>query len=467
MNNSYLIKKRLSSIFLIVAFLIFSFPDKSFSQEEYDCPENSHHAGNGMCNCNEGYENYDGKCKKPYCEDPNSHVVGGDKCYCNDGYSEYNGKCTSMQVICRTFNARYNSAINNCECSEGYVEKDNYCVKNEEVEEVKAVVETPKDKKVETDKIIEKSPNDNGLKKDEKFKKNQKESIAENEVNSLLDSYYAKHDEKTQVIIKENTEKIESIKKDTLNPQKDIYSNITNDSDDGVILASFKIPIEDSFNFLDKEDKKEAEDQLDVLTNFTDLNSIGGNEISLNKNEKDVVEQVKENVVEESLVKEKKNWKKNLKKAEKETKLKEGITKDEFELERKMEERLKWQITAVQKSIGFEHLRIIEVTGMVKKDKMHQPVAFERMSSDYREYFGGKSAVSNEGGEFAGVVFDKSVKNINGMNKQLEDLKKALKKQYPKNWKTKYLDVPDEPTRESREEEIEKVGLFKFIEDGM
>jgi len=53
------------------------------------------------------------------------------------------------------------------------------------------------------------------------------------------------------------------------------------------------------------------------------------------------------------------------------------------------------------------------------------------------------------------------------MNKQLEDLKKALKKQYPKNWKTKYLDVPEEPTKESREEEIEKVGLFKFIEDGM
>jgi predicted RNA-binding protein with PUA-like domain len=98
-------------------------------------------------------------------------------------------------------------------------------------------------------------------------------------------------------------------------------------------------------------------------------------------------------------------------------------------------------------------------------DKMPQPVNFDRMSGDYKEYFDNKAAVDDNEWSSQGVAFNDSVRNITGMSKQLKDLKEALKKQYPREWKKKYLDIPEKPTKEK--ERKESGSVFDLLEKKM
>jgi hypothetical protein len=415
---------------------------------------------------------------EPYCEISNSHVVG-DKCYCDDGYINYNGKCRTPEAVCRGFNAHYSAAIKDCKCDDGYVEKNNYCVKEGEkiTPEQKKEMEKNKNsagdgneqvssakQKSEDSVNDEKKEGDGTRQLEEKTNVDSDSSEAgekltvEEKFKKMTEEHYSKYDPETQEVIKKNSDKIKELKETSLKPQDDIYGDIEGDSDDGIIIAPFNVPIEESFGSLNEEEKKEAEDKLEFISDF---NLGDDQEISL-KEEKNVMERVRDNAVDEEFVKETKNWNKEMKEAEKNNKFKEGITKKDFEIEEGMEKRLKWQIATIKKSIGFEHLRIVETTGIVKMDKMHQPISFGTMTGEYKRYFKNKSAVDDNEWSSQGVAFNNSYRNIVGMGKQLEVLKKSLKEQYPKDWKRRYLDVSARPTKEDQEEKIGNV--FDFID---
>jgi len=287
-------------------------------------------------------------------------------------------------------------------------------------------------------------------------------SKVDEKIETIMDEYYSKHDPKTQAVIKENASKIERIKDDSLEPQSDIYAEVEADSDGNIIIKPFEIPIEKSFELLDKDEKKKAEDQLDVISDFSNLGD--EQEVSL-KEKKDVMEVVRDQLIDENFNKKTEEWEKKFKEAEKNNKFKDGVTKEKVETEEEMEKRLKWQIATIKKAIGYEHLRVVETTGVVVMDKMPQPVNFDRMSGDYKKYFNNKAAVDDNEWSSQGVAFNNSVRNITGMSKQLKDLKEALKKQYPKGWKKKYLDIPEKPTKEK--ERKESGSVFDLLEKKM
>jgi hypothetical protein len=105
------------------------FPDNVLAQRP-QCPPHSHWDGS-QCKCDAGYGSADGKSCRPMAElaqcPPHSHW-DGKQCKCDAGYGVFPGdnRCTSYSSICRRFDshARYNSAINDCECGPGYVEND-------------------------------------------------------------------------------------------------------------------------------------------------------------------------------------------------------------------------------------------------------------------------------------------------------------------------------------------------------
>lgn len=410
-----------------------------------------------------------------YCEIPNTHLVG-DKCYCDEGYINHNGKCRNPEAVCRSFNAHYSVAIKNCKCDEGYEEKNNYCVKkgeeitpeqkremeqaensgsNEEGQGLQAKQKNEESvggEKNENDKIQQ--PREKTETDTEVVSENTEKKVSvEDKLKMIMDDHYSKYDSETQEVVKKNSDKIKNLKEKSLKPQDDIYGDIESDSDDRIIIAPFEIPIEESFELLDEKDKKEAKDQMKIISDF---NSGDEQEVSL-KEEKSISDLVTEQIVDEEFKKETKAWEEKFEDAKKNNKFKEGKTKKDFETEEEMEKRLKWQIATIEKSIGYEHLRIVETTGIVKMDKMHQPISFGTMSADYKKHFNNKSAVDDNEWSSQGVAFNNSYRNIVGMGKQLKDLKETLKKQYPKDWKLKYLDVPAKPTREEQERKIGNV----------
>jgi len=418
-----------------------------------------------------------------HCEIPNSHPVGN-KCYCDDGYVNYNGKCRTPEAVCRSLNAHYSAAKGDCYCDDGYEEKNNYCVKkgenitpeqNREMEQNKNSVENsgeqelPAKQKIEDENINSETTENNQKQEPEEpmqaeidLDSAESNFTVDEKIETIMDEYYSKHDPKTQAVIKENASKIERIKDDSLEPQSDIYAEVEADSEGNIIIKPFEIPIEKSFELLDKDEKKEAEDQLDVISDFSNLGD--EQEVSL-KEKKDVMEVVRDQLIDENFNKKTEEWEKKFKEAEKNNKFKDGITKETVETEEEMEKRLKWQIATIKKAIGYEHLRVVETTGVVKMDKMPQPVNFDRMSSDYKEYFDNKAAVDDNEWSSQGVAFNNSVRNITGMSKQLKDLKEALKKQYPREWKKKYLDIPEKPNKEK--ERKESGSVFDLLEKKM
>jgi len=416
--------RKIFTSFLAIAFLSAFLPSRSFAQEEVYY----------------------------YCDVPNSHIVG-DQCHCDEGYISYGGKCRTPEALCRSFNATYSPAIGDCKCADGYVEKNNYCVKEETKAAESDIVEkenisteaTKEIEKLPVKKVDEKTTNDSN-ETDELYVSNSKSAVEE-KLEAIMEKYYAKYDPETQAVIKESAAKIEEIKDESLKPQDDIYGEIESDSDDFVTIAPFKVPIEESFEFINKEEKEEAEDQMSVLADFSD--SGDEQEVSLD-GDKDIIGEFKEELIDYSYQDKVKEWQEERKNVEKKYKLKKGVTvtEEEIKTEEEMESRLKWQIATISKAIGYEHLRIIETTGIVKKDKMPQPVSFDRMSSDYKEHFNNQSATDDNEWSSQGVAFNKSYLNIVGMSKQLKDLKKELKKKYPDGWKEKYFDYPEKPTRE-------------------
>ena len=219
---------------------------------------------------------------------------------------------------------------------------------------------------------------------------------------------------------------------------------------------SFEKIVTDSLKMSSAERQDEAQEQLKTLSIFASADPA---EVSLQR--KDVIEVAKEGFISQEYAKEVRQWQEEIKKAAESGKVRKGVDKEVYLAEAEMEKRLKWQIDELDKTIRYSHLRLVEARGGLK---------FDAMARDYREHFGNRAAADDT--TEPTLVSDqemeahKASRNIEGLAKQLKDLKAQYKKHYPQGWQEKYLDLPDKPRIETLQKKAEE-NIFVIFEKNM
>jgi hypothetical protein len=409
---------------------------------EYACPSNSHVVGD-QCYCDDGYYNSGGSCVTaatlcaPYGP---SHPVGDD-CVCNDGYGVLPGssKCVSLSAECAKYNAVWSASKGDCVCSSGYHEDSslNKCVADA------PSVPTPKPTVTTTPTVTTPAPAVTAQPTTQPTQTLTTEKLQEElpfaKVDDLMEEIYGKQTPTVQAVIAENQVVVNQEVEKTIVPTVDLYSNLQTSTQP----VLFTEPIVQSLDLLSSADKQEAKSQMETLKSFSNSPS---EELQLPGEE--IVEKIHEASVQKEYTKDLKTWEQQVSEAEKDMKVKAGVDAKKYADDTEMEQRLKAQIATLEKINGFNHLRCLESTKVLK---------FENMPKDYREYFKGQSAENLFEEAAEGQSFEKAAANVNGTTAQIRALKDELKKNYPAGWKQNYLDIPAKPTVENKRQQMENI----------
>lgn len=438
------------SFVLVVSFVFLTLQlQNAYSQEEeIICPPNSSLSGD-QCLCNSGYVAINGQdvcvLESQVCAKYGpSHLVGVD-CVCNDGYGILPGgsTCQNLSNACAGFNAIWSASKNDCICAAGLHEDTtlNKCVPDavatskvddtKPTVEVKPTVSAIPTTTIETKPTIQVSSTPIPTSSTNSFA----------EVDDLMQTEYGKLNPNIQSVIKENKTETIKIAESPFTPEFNLYQ----DTDKNQPIS--KESIEKSMNLIPQEEQNSVNQQLDVLNAFSDSLDT---EVNLQIN--GVGEKFEEAFIEQKYSKDLQEWKNKVSDAEKKLKLKSGVEIKEYDDAIEMESRLKTQIATLEKIVGYNHLRCLESTKVMK---------FENMPSDYREYFKNQSAENLFEEAAEGQSFEKASRNVIGTQAQIRELKDMLNNKYPENWKTKYLDVPNQP---SREKAVQKENIFNAFE---
>jgi len=401
------------------------------------CGPNSYLSGE-QCLCNPGYGAASGSndCvpDSEVCAAYGpSHRVGND-CVCNDGYKILNGGnyCESMSSACAQFDAVWSAAANDCVCKTGFHEDDTV---NKCVADTPAATTTPK-----TDATKPADTNPTGTTPTTNNQSNTVVPITTppivapaplDPVNTLMSSDYSKLTPQVQAVISDNQAPANQIVQAPFTPSNDLYSSVQ----EGSTQPTAQESVAKSITLVSPSEQQSAQEQLSVISDFADTPD---SEVSISAGGMGV--KLQEAFVEQKYTNELQTWNNQVKEAEQQSKLKEGVNPQQYSNDMEMESRLKAQIAALEKIVGYNHLRCLEATRVMK---------FENMPTDYRAYYKGQSAENTFNSASEGVAFDGAARNVTATTEQIRELKSKLTSDYPPNWKTKYLAVPDQPVRDT------------------
>lgn len=388
------------------------------------CGPNSYLSGD-QCLCSSGYGAASGSNE---CV-PDSQVCAaygpshrvGDDCVCNDGYKIVNGSnyCENMNSACAQFNAVWSAAKGDCECAAGLHEDTtlNKCISDAPATPTKKEENKP----VETPSTESKNPVPTTT--------TPKATITNplDPINTLMNSDYNKLAPQVQAVISENQAPANQIVQTPFTPSGDLYSSNS-------IEPNATESVTKSLNLVTPSEQQSAKEQIALLVTFSDTPNS-----EVNISEGGMGEKLQEAFVEQKYTKELDTWKGQVQEAEKQSKIKEGVDPNDYSNAAEMESRMKAQIAALEKIVGFNHLRCLESTKAIK---------FEYQSKEYKDYFRGQSAENMFDSAAEGTAFNAAAANVTGTTTQIRELKNKLNETYPTNWKTKYLDVPAEPVRD-------------------
>jgi hypothetical protein len=429
-NQRFLFVSALALVSITCVFLIQVQVSKG-EGEDITCGPNSYLSGD-QCLCDAGYGAASGSndCvpNSEVCAAYGpSHRVGND-CVCNDGYKILNGGnyCESMSSACAQFDAIWSAASNDCVCKTGFHEDDtvNKCVADTPVTTPKTDATKPTD----TSPTVT-TPTTNN-KSNTPVPITTPPTVAPaplDPINTLMSSDYSKLTPQVQAVISDNQAPANQIVQAPFTPASDLYSGDTS-------TPSAQESVTKSLTLVTPSEQQSAQEQLSVLSDFSDTPD---SEVSISTGGMGV--KLQEAFVEQKYTNELQTWNNQVQEAEKQSKLKENIDPQQYSNATEMESRLKAQIAALEKIVGYNHLRCLEATRVMK---------FENMPTDYRAYYKGQSAENTFNSASEGVAFDGAARNVTATTEQIRELKSKLSSDYPPNWKTKYLAVPDQPVRD-------------------